>query len=449
MNQKLHPQVTALRLGNSPLHWDWTRLSQGFFLESELKSRETDFGVAWEKLRSRFLSGEVGFYHAPTEADLNQLKESQEMAREILESHAFTDAVFLGIGGSSLGPIAFLSAMREKTQDSPRIHFLENPDPIEWRTTLKRLTPEKTLIVPVTKSGSTFETIAQFLLALDWIGKDRWKSNVVCITDPEKGDLLQFAKKHELRCLKIHPSLGGRFSIFSPVGLFPAALAGLSTEAFLKGAREVRDFNEKAPIEKNPFFLIASELIRQFEDRPIHICMPYSTPLRAMGSWFVQLWGESLGKDEKGFTPLGALGATDQHSILQLMRDGPDDKITWFLKVDKVTDPVQIPDALPGNAGSNLSSFTQLQGHSLHRLLNVEADAIAQVLTKKDRPHLTFTLDQLDEQALGSLCFSWALLTAITGTLWGVDPFDQPGVEEGKIYIRDSLARLRNESRGR
>ncbi|MBL7715389.1 MAG: hypothetical protein JNL01_07950 [Bdellovibrionales bacterium] len=442
--------ATALRLGNSPIHWDWTRLNAGgVLLESEIKELEKEFALSWEKLRSRFLSGEVGFYHAPTEPELNQAKESIQLANELLEKHHFTDALFLGIGGSSLGPIALLSALREKAHDQVRIHYLENPDPIEWKMTLKRLNPESTLVVPVTKSGSTFETIAQFLLALDWLGKDRWKSNVVCLTDPEKGDLLQFAKKNDLRCLKIHPSLGGRFSIFSPVGLFPAALCGLNVEAFLKGASDVRDFNEKVSLDRNPFFQIGSELIRQFEERPIHICMPYSTPLRAMGSWFVQLWGESLGKDEKGFTPLSALGATDQHSILQLMRDGPDDKITWFLKVDQVSDPVTIPEALPGGAGATPSSFTQLQGHSLHRLLNVEADAIAQVLTKRERPHLIVTLDQLDEAAMGSLCFSWALLTAVTGTLWGVDPFDQPGVEEGKIYIRESLARLRNESRSR
>jgi glucose-6-phosphate isomerase len=178
--------------------------------------------------------------------------------------------------------------------------------------------------------------------------------------------------------------------------------------------------------------------------------MPYSTRLKQIGAWFVQLWGESLGKDGKGFTPLAAVGATDQHSILQLLRDGPDDKVTHFISVDRVGDEVRIPTPALASDGAKYPSFKLLQGHSLHELLNTEYRATALVLTKQNKPNLSWQLDQIDERSMGALMFAFSVLTAFTGTLWGMDPFDQPGVEEAKIYIRESLtqaaARMREEN---
>ncbi|MBI3535607.1 MAG: glucose-6-phosphate isomerase, partial [Deltaproteobacteria bacterium] len=235
-------------------------------------------------------------------------------------------------------------------------------------------------------------------------------------------------------------AIGGRFSIFSPVGFFPMLLAGLKAQDFVNGAIEISNFFEKTPPEKNPIFILAHELIRHYPKRFIQVCMPYSTKLRLFGDWFVQMIGESLGKDGKGFTPIAALGATDQHSILQLLRDGPDDKITWFIVVDNIEDPVVIPNLTTSLQLTNLlPGFSILEGHSLHELLNIEYQATSLVLTRKQRPNLTIKLDQLDEKALGSLYFAVCVLTAFTGMLWDVSPFDQPGVEEGKIYIRNQL----------
>jgi glucose-6-phosphate isomerase len=154
----------------------------------------------------------------------------------------------------------------------------------------------------------------------------------------------------------------------------------------------------------------------------------------------VQLWGESLGKNGKGFTPLSAVGATDQHSILQLLRDGPDDKITFFITVDQVDDEVKIPKSPITPDRKNYSAFRILEGHSLQELLNIEYRATSLVLTKQARPHITLGLDRLDERSLGALYFTLSTLTAFTGTLWKINPFDQPGVEEGKIYIRQALS---------
>ncbi|NDD92941.1 hypothetical protein EBZ37_12760, partial [bacterium] len=339
-----------------------------------------------------------------------------------------------------------LSALEHRRKTSLRFHFVENPDPVEWKITLNKLNPSQTLVCAVTKSGGTFETISQLLLSLDWLGQQRWQSNIIAITDPKKGDLRQFATDNKLRTLEISPSIGGRFSVFSPVGLFAAELAGLDTEAFLKGASQVFDYCEKQPIEKNALMTFASELIRHGESHPVHVCMPYSSRLRLIGDWFVQLWGESLGKDGKGFTPIGAVGATDQHSILQLLRDGPDNKITWFVILGEVEDEVRIPKAPLSPTRGQYGSFELLQGHTLQELLMTEYRATSLVLTKARRPQATFQIDVLDERSLGALFFAWSTLTAMTGALWGVNAFDQPGVEEGKIYTREALLQQQKEA---
>lgn len=442
--------ITAARLGSSPLMLDWSNLLRPGRSPSGTPASKALFDDAWGKLKARYAAKEVGFYDSVVDTGISQLAETKALAQSILASGRFTDALCLGIGGSSLGPISLLSALKQKTSRQMRVHYLENPDPIDWKQTLEGLNPATTLVVCVTKSGTTFETMAQFLLALEWLGFDRWKTHAVALTDPAKGDLKSFAAEHGIPTLHIHPSMGGRFSIFTPVGLFPALLAGLDADAFLKGAQQIRDYVEKTPAEKNALFQIGADLVTHFPQRSVHVCMPYSTPLRMLGSWFVQLWGESLGKDGKGFTPISALGATDQHSILQLMRDGPDDKVTLFMTVDRVDDEVKIPflNRLRGKWNSPTpAAFQILEGHSLHELLRVEYRAISLVLTKRSRPHLTLGIEQLDERNLGALYFAFSVLTAFTGSLWGVNPFDQPGVEEGKIYIKESLTQGASERR--
>lgn len=443
--------VTAARLGSAPITIDWSNLahvpSGTGVTARRLGPDKEAFEETWTKLKGRFDAGEIGFYEIPVHPELSQAKESETLAQSILASGRFTDCLFLGIGGSSLGPLSLLSSLQERCKSGLKFHFMENPDPVDWKTTVSKLNPASTLVCSVTKSGTTFETMAQTLLALEWLGKDRWKTHLVAITDPSKGDLKTFATQNGIQTLHIAPSMGGRFSVFTPVGLFPAALAGLSVSEFVGGAKQVRDFIEKGPIEKNPLFILGAELLRHYPKRSIHVCMPYSTRLKQISAWFVQLWGESLGKDGKGFTPIAAVGATDQHSILQLLRDGPDDKVTLFLTVDRPAqdgDEVRIPKL--SQLGVPLTqpgygAFKLLEGHTLQGLLTTEYRATALVLTKQGRPNVTWQLDRLDERSLGALYFAFSVLTAFTGTLWGVNPFDQPGVEEGKIYTREALSR--------
>lgn len=434
--------VTASRIGSSSITIDWTHLASIPAGSTQPRTHEPDpkeLQEAWDAFKIRVNTREVGFYDAPADGNLSQVQECLQLAETILAKRRFTDVLFLGIGGSALGPLSLLQALEHRAKKELRFHFMENPDPIDWKLRTQGLNPTTTLVVAVTKSGTTFETMAQFLIALEWLGKEKWVSNTVAITDPEKGDLLRFAKNEGIPTLFIAPNIGGRFSIFTPVGLFAAALAGLNTSEFLAGAKSVRDYCEKTAPEKNPLCLLGSHFVRHFSRRPIHVCMPYSTRLRSVSQWWVQLWGESLGKDGKGFTPLAAVGATDQHSILQLLRDGPDDKITFFITITGVEDEVQI-SKLSFPASQNYGAFNILKGHTLHELLNVEYQAIAKVLSRQLRPNLTISIDRLDEKTIGALYFSFCVLTSLTGLLWGVNPYDQPGVEEGKVYIQESLS---------
>lgn len=437
--------VTASRLGAAPITLDWSNIVSAKAGTSSTSRLGNSFDPeatqnAWGKLLGNFKAQEVGFYDSPISNEISQAAECEELARKILASGNFTDCLFLGIGGSALGPLSLLASLNEKRVNSKiRFHVAENPDPTEWSGTMAELRPESTLVCIVTKSGTTFETLALALLALQWLGKERYRTHVVAITDPVKGDLKKFATQEGIPTLHIAPSIGGRFSIFSPVGLFPAALAGLSVSQLLLGAKQVRDYIEKSPLEKNALFVLGNEILRHQSQRPIHVCMPYSTKLRSLGTWFAQLWGESLGKDGRGFTPLAAVGATDQHSLLQLLRDGPDDKITFFLTVDHVDQPVVIPRLQQSGSHPSLAAFKILEGHTLHELLEVEYRATSLVLTKQGRPNVTWRLDRLDERTLGAVYYAFCVLTAFVGTLLGVNPFDQPGVEEGKVYIREAL----------
>ncbi|MBI2711369.1 MAG: glucose-6-phosphate isomerase [Bdellovibrio sp.] len=430
--------ITASRLGHSPITLDWTHLPRKYDLDL------TSMTEVWGKLKARLSSHDVGFFDSPHTDELNQVKPTCELATLLLEKKIFTDCLFLGIGGSALGPISLIEGLKDRSRSGIRFHFLENPDPVDWKYKTQSLRKESTLVCVVTKSGATVETMAQTALALEWLGRSLWKTHFVAITDPKKGDLRELAQQEGLMALSIHPSLGGRYSVFSPVGLFPAALAGLDISSFLLGAAQVRDYfektAEKSGFEKNPVFILAHELIRYFPARSVHVCMPYATRLKSVGSWFTQLWAESLGKNGKGFTPLSALGAVDQHSILQLLRDGPDDKVTFFITVDRVDDEVKIPKSIISQDRRGYPTLKLLEGHTLHELLRVEYQAISLVLTKQNRPHISIGIDQLDERSFGALYFMFCTLTAITGVMWEVDPFDQPGVEEGKVYIHQALS---------
>ena len=229
--------VTASRLGSAPLTFDWSNLLRVSGTGTARAPDATEQAAALAALRARFASGEVAFYDAPIKNEISQLEESETLAESIKRRRQFSDCLFLGIGGSSLGPLSLLAALPEKCRSGVRFHFMENTDPVDWKGTLSRLNPESTLVCVVTKSGTTFETMAQFLIALEWLGRERRRTHVVAITDPAQGDLKAFATQEDLATLHIVPGIGGRFSIFSPVGLFAASLAGLNVKDFIQIGR--------------------------------------------------------------------------------------------------------------------------------------------------------------------------------------------------------------------
>jgi glucose-6-phosphate isomerase len=362
--------------------------------------------------------------------------------------------VILGIGGSSLGPLALYSAMRHPFLDASAgrtLRFLDNVDPDTVSATLDALDPAQTLHVVITKSGSTAETASQFLVSWEKAKRDlgdRCREHFVFVTDPVRGDLRALATRLGVEAFDVPVDVGGRFSVLSAVGLLPAALAGIDPARILEGARRIRPACLESPPERNPAALLASVayLMDRDHGRHVHTIMTYSDRLAPVGAWFRQLWAESLGKlrddsSRVGPTPLDARGATDQHSLLQLLVQGPHDKLVLFLDVASRED-VPIP-ALFGE----LSSFGYLGGSTLASLLSAERRGTEMSLARAGTPSITLTVDEVSPECLGALFYLLEVTTAIAGELYGIDPYDQPGVEEGKKLAYGLLGREGYEDR--
>jgi glucose-6-phosphate isomerase len=428
--------ITAARFGTAPLLLDWSgthTLTPGIS-----DQRRNELNDLWNQGLKKLHERVSGFYDAVQDAELSQLEATKGLAQRFVNHATIEHCLFIGIGGSSLGPMCLIDALKHRATTEMKFHFFENPDPIDWHYRIQKLNPEQTMVVVVTKSGTTYETISLFMLAYDWlkrgIGAEAAAQHTVAITDPEKGELLEFARKNQIETLKIAPVVGGRFSVFTPVGLFAGALAGLHMEQFLQGGKKVRDYCEKATADKNLFVNWAYALSSLGATNPIHVMMPYTTPLRLLANWWVQLWAESLGKDGKGFTAIPSLGAIDQHSMLQLLRDGPNDKVLWFVNVQDFGQKVVVP-----SVDFKVKSFDLLESQELGQILDTEFRAVQRVMTNQRRPHLQLQLDSITEESMGAVFFTLSVLTAYMGEVLRVNPFDQPGVEEGKVYIRETL----------
>ena len=395
--------------------------------------------------------GELGFL------DLPAARESTAEIRRFAEGagQAFSDIVVLGIGGSALGPIALRSALRstrwnelgdEARDYFPRLHVLENVDPVTVAELLGRIEMGRTLFLVISKSGGTAETMAQYLVVrgrlLETLGED-YRRHLVFITDPEKGCLRRIARAESIPALDIPSNVGGRFSVLSAVGLLPAALIGIDIGALMAGAGDMAERCAVRELRRNPAALYA--MLQWLGDSrhslSTHVVMPYSDNLRDVGDWFVQLWAESLGKVRQdgtsvGPTPIPALGATDQHSQVQLFMEGPLDKTVTFIAVGGRAVDVKIPPL-----HQDVAELAYLGGHTLGELLDVERQATAGALARRGRPNMTITLERLDPWHVGSLMMMLAVATVIAGALYEVNPLDQPGVELGKRYTYAMLGR--------
>jgi len=425
-------------------------ISPGGINPGAWKGAGRQFGAAKRGLESLRAGGTVGFVDLPSdEALLDQVERFASGARG-----KYDDVVILGIGGSALGPIALRTALRpsgwnlldEKSRDGyPRLHVLDNVDPETIDALLRHLRLERTLFVVTSKSGGTAETMAQFLIVHDRLTRASLDvtKQMVFITDPKQGALRPLAERLSVPALDIPASVGGRFSVLTPVGTLPAALIGIDVRSLLSGAAAMAKRCESPELARNPAGVYA--MLQWLADtslaKKIVVFMPYSDPLRDFAAWFVQLWAESLGKQRPdgthvGSTPLAALGATDQHAQVQLFMEGPADKTVTFVAVDEHSTDVIIP-----NAFADVKELGYLGGHSLGELIDIEQRATAGALAKRGRPNMTIHLERVDAAHVGELMMLLEIATAYAGQLYGIDAFNQPGVELGKQFAYALLGR--------
>jgi glucose-6-phosphate isomerase len=429
------------------LQLDYTYMTaaaiQAGLSDVELREGWKGLALARHRLEADWRHGKLGFLELPDREDLVQATLAEaDRAR----SRRCTHAVVLGIGGSALGTIVLRDALAGELT-LPVLHVVDNIDPNPLGALLRRLPLESTCFVVVSKSGETVETLAQYLVAREQLERARLdpREHFVFVTDPHRGALRRMAEREGITALPVPANVGGRFSVLSPVGLFPAALCGIDVPSLLAGARAVRDATLLAAPERDPAgaFAMLQWLAHTRKGRGIHVLMPYWSSLRTLGDWFVQLWAESLGKQDDygnpvGPTPVAALGATDQHSQLQLFVDGPPDKTITFVRVVRPDGDVAIPDPDPAQGETSLLG---LGGRGLADLLDAEYRATAASLAARNRPSMTISLERVDPWHLGGLLMFFQIATAYAGTLYGVNAFDQPGVELGKRLTNYLLGR--------
>ncbi|MHC4915455.1 MAG: glucose-6-phosphate isomerase, partial [Planctomycetota bacterium] len=360
----------------------------------------------------------------------------------------FENLVVIGIGGSALGAIALRSALCHpfhnqlpaESRPGARVYVLDNADPVRCAALLEMLDLRRTLFNVITKSGSTAETAAQFLCARAAVEKrvgSSWPEHFVFTTDEEKGDLRALADAEGVASLPVPDGVGGRFSVLSPVGLFPAAAMGIDARGLLAGAAQTDARCASFDWQHNPALGLATLLwlLDTRRGKHVHVLMPYSSALADVADWYRQLWAESLGKKVTlggapcavGPTPVKALGATDQHSQIQLYTEGPFDKAVIFIAVEKLARELEIPATYPDRP-----AFGYLGKRGVGELLEAERRGTEIALTSAHRPNATLTLEEISAESVGGLLYFWELVTAYAGRLYDVDAFNQPGVEAGK-----------------
>ncbi len=424
----------------------------GGITEADWRDGAAAFRDAHASVDAMRVADKLGFFTLPTNEAL--LKQSLDVANRVRGT--IDDVLLLGIGGSALGPIALRTALcapgwnmlDAKARDGyPRLHVLDNVDPISIAAIMGRLNLARTLVLVVSKSGGTVETMSQYLIVRDaldrTLGETAARERIVLVTDPEGGALRKIARAEGISAVDIPANVGGRFSVLSPVGVLPAALIGIDVRALLAGAADATARSTSNELNKNAAgaFGVLQWLADTRHGRHVHVLMPYADPLRDLALWFVQLWAESLGKIRKdgthtGPTPLPALGATDQHSQVQLFMEGPLDKTVTFIAVKGREKDGPIP-----SRHADISELAYIGGHTLGELIDVEQRATAGALAVRGRFNATIHIDKIDAWHLGALMQTFALATAYAGALYGIDAFDQPGVELGKRFAYGMLGR--------
>ncbi len=357
--------------------------------------------------------------------DIDQI---EQIARDIRRQSK--GLLVLGTGGSSLGAQTLCAL----SNDPFPICFCDNMDPHTLEQFLQREDCAQWHVLAISKSGTTVETITQLLLCLSVLesawGVDGMAQRVHVITEPGERPLRTLAQQYGISVLDHEPNLGGRYSVLSAVGLLPAAVAGLDIAALRAGAGEVMQscLHDASPAPLGGALWQAAYM----STHPLSVLMPYCDRLSVLGAWYRQLWAESLGKQGKGSTPIRAVGATDQHSQLQLYLDGPKDKIFTLITLPHAGHGPRIDTR--GMAG-----FEYLHGRRSGEVMASLQHGTIETLTRHKLPLRILELQRLDEHTLGALLMHYMIETMLCARLIGVDAFDQPAVEQGKQLARDYL----------
>ncbi len=363
----------------------------------------------------------------------------------------YENVLLVGIGGSALGARAILQFLRGpfynlEQHDEPRMFVLDNLDPVIADKLGNILDFKKTALVYVSKSGSTPETAANFI---HFFKKYRESGanvrDLVIVCDPADNGINRIARSLQCHLLHIPRALPGRYSVLSTVGFLPAELIGVDSRQLLEGALAVHRAVLDNPPQTNALFALGSSLFElALKGKSIHVLFCYSSLLYDFGLWFMQLWAESLGKRlslegnvvHAGTTPLASLGATDQHSLLQLFKEGPGDKVFGFVKVDNVPEDIVMGNEFPGEI-----EYSYFAGQTMGRQLGIEQLATEMSLVGAGHPCYRILLEDISPRTLGALFYFYEALVVFVAALWNINPFDQPGVEEGKNITYSLMGR--------
>lgn len=388
-----------------------------------------------KEIRSEKDSGRLGFAKLPyNETDSEKCRAFGARMDRI------ENFVHVGIGGSVLGAQAIVRALTHPYHNDirkPKMYFIDNIDPGQIAGLLEFLNLKRSMVYVVTKSGETTETVATMLILIDAMRKvlgPKLRDHLVVATDPLKGYLRGFAREEKLGSFEIPPDVGGRFSALTPVGLVPAAVVGINPGQLLEGAKIMDRLCSNLAPRENPAALLAAvafALYRQ-KGKRLFAIMPYSNALESFADWFVQLWAESLGKRlsldgrvvNEGHTPIRSVGARDQHSMIQLFNEGPNDKFISIVDVEKHARDAVVPAGIP--------HWEFLGKKKVSDILRAERAGTESALAKNKRPNATLALPELSPQSIGALLYLFEMAVVHFAKLLQVNPFDQPGVEAGK-----------------
>ena len=376
----------------------------------------------------------IGYYNLPYQ----NTAEIKKYAQSIAKKHI----VVLGIGGSSLGARAIYEFLLPSNNYNKDLLFLETVDPLKINHCLKKVDLKDTQFVIISKSGSTIETISIFKYLNSLVEID--SSNCTIISEAES-ELTKFAIDNHIRAFDLAKDIGGRFSVFSVVGLVPLAMVGVDIDNLLNGCKRVSDSFFQQEEYYKPIIRKARFLVENKSRFNINVVFSYSSLLESFNKWYVQLWAESLGKinvngTRQALTPIGLVGPVDQHNFLQMIMDGVRDKTVTFIKIDDLRDGTIIPKEST-NKFDNLA-WGCADGLSFNALLNMQADATIQSIQEQDDiPCDVISIRTVDEYNIAKIMFSYQLLVSCIGAFLQINTYDQPGVEYGKINLAEKFSK--------